>query len=259
MTTRRPHGDRRNRITTVIVAAFAAVFVALFVAVSPPASQADATNLRPSQSVDAARLELVAQHFATDPNGNVELRYVLSGLDGDPLQLIPPTATPSTTPPTSDPPTDPTTDPAAPVEAPVEPEPEPELVTLTMEITNYPPLDDADDVGRLVGSDVDPDAFDRIAGNAVDGVAFDARPLLEPNDDGTVNLRLDIGTDVVDSIESRLKMDRPGIYPLRVQLLIGEPTDDNVVATAGTVVQLSLIHISEPTRLLRRSRMPSSA
>jgi hypothetical protein len=224
VTNRRP--DRRNRITTVIVAA---VFVALFVAVSPPASTADATILRPAQSVDAARLELVAQRFATDPNGDVELRYVLSGLDGDPLQLVPPPDDP--TPPS----TDPSTDPAAPVEPSVEPEAE--LATLTMLITNYPPLTDADDVGPLVGSDVDPDAFDRIAGAAVDGVALDARPLLEPNDDGTVNLSLDVGTDVVDSIESRLKMDRPGIYPLRVQLLIGDLRDRNVVATAGTVVQ----------------------
>lgn len=227
MTTRRPHGDRRNRFTIVIVAAFVAVFVALFVAVSPPASTADAAELRPAQFVDAARLELVAQRFATEPNGDVELRYLLSGLDGDPLQLVPPPDTPPT-------------EPAEPVEPPVDTEPEPEIPeppALTMEITNYPPLTDADAVDPLVGSDVDPDAFRRIAGDAVDGVALDARPLLERNDDGTVNLALDIGTDVVDSIETRLKMDRPGIYPLRVQLLVGDPSERNVVATAGTVIQ----------------------
>ncbi len=32
-------------------------------------------------------------------------------------------------------------------------------------------------------------------------------------------------------------MDGPGIYPLRVQLLVGDRTERNVVATAGTVVQ----------------------
>ena len=104
-------------------------------------------------------------------------------------------------------------------------------------MTNYPPLTDGRDVAPLVGSDVDPDAFRTIDGDAVDGVAFDARPWLSRNDDGTVALTLDIGTDVVDSIETRLKMDRPGIYPLRVQLLVGDRTERNVVATAGTVIQ----------------------
>ncbi len=233
MTTRTRRGDRRNRIAPVSVAAFVAFVVTLLVAVSPPAPTADATNPRPAQPVGAARLELVGQQFATDPNGDVELRYLLSGLDGDPLQLAPP-PTPTTAPPTTAP-----TDPAAPATVPptVPVEPEPELVELTMEVTNYPPLTNADDVSQLVGSDVDPDAFDRVTGAAVDGVRFDARPLLERNDDGTVGLALDIGTDVVDSIETRLEMDRPGIYPLRVQLLIGDPDDDNVVATAGTVVQ----------------------
>jgi hypothetical protein len=115
----------------------------------------------------------------------------------------------------------------------IEPEPEPDLPALTLEITNYQPLADSDDVARLVGSGVDPDAFTDV----VDGVAIDARPLLTPNDDGTVELTLDVGTDVVDSVESRLKMDRPGLYPVRIQLLVGDPDDDVLVATAGTVVQ----------------------
>ena len=227
MTTRSPRVERRHRTASPLGALLVAGVVALFVSASPLSSTADATNARPAQSIDGARLELVGQRFATDPNGNVELRYLLSGLGGDPLQLVPP-------------PVAPVTDPTAPVEPPLEPEPEPQvpdLPSLTMEITNYPPLTDAADVGPLVGSNVDPDAFRRIAGDAVDGVAFDARPLLVRNDDGTVNLTLEIGTDVVDSIETRLKMDRPGIYPLRVQLLIGDRTDRNVVATAGTVVQ----------------------
>ena len=33
----------------------------------------------------------------------------------------------------------------------------------------------------------------------------------------------------------------------------------DVIVSASGVLELSLIHISEPTRLLRRSRMPSSA
>jgi hypothetical protein len=205
--------------------------VAAVLAAFPATSSARPTDttLRPAQSTVEPRLELVDQRFATDPNGDVRLHYVLTGLgDADPLQLVaPPPAPPA--PPVVDPTAPPGSDPVA----PIEPEPEPELPALTFEIRNYRPLADPDEVDRLVGSDVDPDAFTEV----VDGVRIDARPLLSPNDDGTVELTLDIGTDVVDSIETRLKMDRPGLYPVRIQLLVGDPDDDVVVATAGTVVQ----------------------
>jgi hypothetical protein len=204
----------------------------VFVAALPFAPPADASARRPTQSVDGALLELVGQEFAVDPNGEFQLRYLLSGLVGDPLQLVPPE------PPVVEP-AAPVGDPAAPAEPPIEPpvESAPEPLQLTMQVVNYPALTDVDDVAPLVGSDVDPDAFDRVAGNAIDGIALDARPLLVRNDDGTVNLTLDVGTDVVDSIEERLEMERPGFYPVRVQLLIGDPAERNVVATAGTVVQ----------------------
>ena len=203
--------------------------VALLLSIWPATSSAGAHAERPAQSDSVVRLELIDQRFATDPNGEIQLRYLLTGLDGDPLQLIPP-APPAPAPPVVDP-----ADPGAPVEPALEPVVV-ELPALTIEVTNYLPLSDPDDVASLVGSDVDPAAFRRV-GDAVDGVAFDARPLLTRNDDGTVELILDIGTDVVDSIETRLKMERPGIYPLRVQLLIGDRDDRNVVATAGTVIQ----------------------
>jgi hypothetical protein len=214
--------------------------IGIAVVVIAPGSSATATRTTATtttiearaQQSDAgttARLELVEQRFATDPNGNVQLRYVLSGVDGDPLELIPP-------PVVEPPPPPPIVDPTAPPIPPPPPEPVPEPIAVTVEITNYSPLDDTDDIDRIVGSDVDPNAFAEV-GEAVDGVAFDARPLLTLNDDGTVGLMLDIGTDVVDSIETRLKMDRPGLYPLRVQLLVGDRADRNVVVTAGTVVQ----------------------
>ncbi|MGE5210089.1 MAG: hypothetical protein ACM3MM_02430, partial [Acidobacteriota bacterium] len=136
--------------------------VAVLVAALPFAAPADATARRPTQSVDGALLELVGQEFAVDPNGEFQLRYLLSGLVGDPLQLVAPEP--------------PVVDPAAPVEPPVQPAPEP--LQLTMLVVNYPALTDVDDVAPLVGSDVDPGAFDRVAGNAIDGIAFDARPLL---------------------------------------------------------------------------------
>jgi hypothetical protein len=209
-----------------ILLSFATILVAGFAMVAP----VDATSSRPAQSVEDARLELVGQQFAVDPNGDVQLRYLLSGLVGDPLQLIAPEPPPPA-PPVVDP-----ADPTAPVEPAVDP-PAPELIELTVDVSNYPTLTESDDVAPLVGGDVDPDAFDRLAGDAIDGVRLDARPLLVRNDDSTVNLTLDIGTDVVDSIETRLQMARPGLYPVRVQLLLGDPAERNVIATAGTVIQ----------------------
>ena len=207
--------------------------VVTLLAAAPTSTSAVADPARTEQATDGVRLELIEQRFAIDPNGDIRLSYVLTGLDGDPLELIPPPPVVPAAPPTDpvDPSAPPTSDPVAP------PEPVPDPVALTFEVTNYPPLTDGRDVAPLVGSDVDPDAFRTIDGDAVDGVAFDARPWLARNDDGTVALTLDIGTDVVDSIETRLKMDRPGIYPLRVQLLVGDRTERNVVATAGTVIQ----------------------
>ena len=195
------------------------VGVVTLLAAAPASTSAFSHPDRPGQATNDVRLELFAQRFAIDPNGAVRLSYVLTGLEGDPLQLIP--APPTVVPPSSDP------------IPPVEPEP----VTLTVEVTNYPRLTDIDDVAPLIGSGVDSNAFRELAGDPVDGVAFDARPLLEPNDDGSVTLTLDIGTDVADSVETRLKMDQPGIYPLRVQLLVGDRAERNVFATAGTVIQ----------------------
>ncbi len=190
-------------------------------------------SVSPAQSSTTstgARLELVDQRLAVDPNGDVQLRYVLTGLTGDdPLQLQPRPEPPA--PPTTETSIPPGSEPVAP------PEPAPPLTSrLTLEITNYSPLTDPDDVDRVVGSDVDPNVF-RTVGDAIDGVVIDARPLLTANDDGTVDLVLDIETDVVDSIETRLKLDRPGIYPLRVQLFLEADDAEDVIATAGTVIQ----------------------
>ncbi len=209
----------------------APIAVAVFLATSPATSLA--TPAVPSQVVQpkGARLELVEQRLATDPNGDIVLRYVLTGLSGDPLQLVPP--------PEPEPPTPPIADPDAPPGSEPVPAPAavvPELPMLTIRVINYGPLDDPGDVAGLVGSDLEPDAFDDL-GDPVDGVEIDARPLMTRNDDASVDLRLDIGTDVADSIETRLKLERPGIYPLRVQLLLGDPEANAVVATAGTVVQ----------------------
>jgi hypothetical protein len=109
-------------------------------------------------------------------------------------------------------------------------------VELTVEITNYEAITDPAVVPAVVGAGLDPEAAG-VVGGAIDGVALDARPLLVRNDDGTVALTLVVGTDGADSVRDRLKLERPGLYPVRVQLLIGDPSEDNVVATASTVVQ----------------------
>ena len=255
-----------------IVVGVATVFIS-----SPATSMADSiTATDPAQAPAPARLELLEQQFATDPDGDIELRYLLTGLDGDPLQLVPPTPTPTPTP-----------TPALPVtpgsgSAPVVEAPDvvvPVLPPITIEVTNYPLLVDPDDVAGLVGSRVDPGAFNAL-GRAVDGVRIDARPLMTRNDDGTINLQLDIGTDVADSVETRLKLERPGLYPLQIQLLFGDPDTKQVIVTAGTVIQrlagaadvdvevappidLSVVAVTsdsapdadEPTRELARTRL----
>ncbi|MGE5211418.1 MAG: hypothetical protein ACM3MM_09125, partial [Acidobacteriota bacterium] len=204
---------RRARLVTGCLSA---------VAVMASAPVAGAALPAQSEQYTGARLELVDQRFAVDPNGDIVLRYRLTGLSGDPLELVPP---PVEEPPVTDPAIDPATDPGAPPPAPEPPVPEPPV--LTLEVTNYSPLVDPDDVARVVGSDVDRDAFGRI-GDAVDGVAIDARPLLTRAEDGTVEFTLTIGTDVADSVEDRLKLERPGLYPLRIELLIGDPGADDV-------------------------------
>ena len=251
-----------------IVVGVATVFIS-----SPATSMADSiTATDPAQAPAPARLELLEQQFATDPDGDIELRYLLTGLDGDPLQLVPPTPTPTPAPPVT-----PGSGSAPVVEAPDVVVPV--LPPITIEVTNYPLLVDPDDVAGLVGSRVDPGAFDAL-GRAVDGVRIDARPLMTRNDDGTVNLQLDIGTDVADSVETRLKLERPGLYPLQIQLLFGDPDTKQVIVTAGTVIQrlagaadvdvvvappidLSVVAVTsdsapdadEPTRELARTRL----
>jgi hypothetical protein len=213
------------------------VLAALTLAVLP----ADASDRRPSQITSGPpRLELVGQDFAFEPDGVIRLDYRLVGVVDDALELA---ASPVVVeePTATDTPTDTATDttvstvPAVPV---------PEPLTLTVEVTNYPPLTNSRDVDDFVGSDVDASAFD----GAIDGVAItDLRDRATVAADGTIEFTLEIQTDVTNSVEERLKFERAGLYPLRVQLLVGDPRNDDIVATAGTVVQrLSTLASDEP-------------
>ena len=184
---------------------------------------AGASDRRPTQVAPGApRLELVGQDFALEPDGVIRLDYRLVGIVDDALELA---ARPATV----EEPTDTTVE-----TLPAVPEPAPEPLPLTIEVTNYRPLTNSADVDDVVGSDVDPDAFE----GAVDGVAItDLRDRATVAADGSIEFTLEIQTDVANSVEERMKFERAGLYPLRVQLLVGDPRDDDIVATAGTVVQ----------------------
>ncbi len=182
----------------------------------------DALTQRPTQATPTApRLELVSQNFAFEPDGVIQLRYRLVGVVDDALGFA---AQPTVTPPVE-----------APIDTSVPALPDaPAPLQLTIEVTNYQPLTTSTNVDEFVGSDVDPDAF----AGAIDGVAItDLRDRATVDEAGTVEFTLEIQTDVVDSVEQRLKFERSGFYPLRVQLLTGDPRDDNIIATSGTIVQ----------------------
>jgi hypothetical protein len=203
-----------RRVVRSIVRSAAVLSVGIGVA----AASAPAVAQQPV-TADEPRLELVSQDFAVEPDGTFELVYRLTGVADDALDFVP-------EPPPPPPP--PSEDEGLAPPVPVPP------VPLRLFVTNYRPISDPDDVRALVGGDVDERAFV----GAVDGVVLDdvrERATVEP--DGSVTIRIEVLTDVVDSVEERLKLATPGLHPLRVQLRTGEPGADVVVATAGTVVQ----------------------
>ena len=209
-------------LTSGPVRALGATVVAL-AALTLSVLPADASDRRPTQlDSEAPRLELVGQDFALEPNGVIRLDYRLVGIVDDALEL-------AGGPAAVDEPADTTT-----ATVPEAPEPVPEPLPLTIEVTNYQPVTDSADVDDVVGSDVDPDAFE----GAIDGVAItDLHDRATVAADGSIEFTLEIQTDVTNSIEERLKFERAGLYPLRVQLLVGDPRADDIVATAGTIVQ----------------------
>ncbi|MBG7603409.1 MAG: hypothetical protein IZT58_02085 [Actinobacteria bacterium] len=206
----------------------------------------------PTQSTSGLRLELLEQDFALEADGTLHLVYRLIGDLDSSADLRATTTTSSTTPTTAPPTTSP--DPTVPAETPPTdstptattpsvatppttsttlPPPPPPL-QLTIEVTNYAPIRTDSIIDEVVGSNVEPTAFK----NVVDGVALgDLRDRAEFSSDGSATFTLDIETDVVDSVEEKLKFDQAGLYPVRVEILIGDPGQDKVVATAGTIVQ----------------------
>lgn len=217
MTCGRPARRRRG---TVVAAAIATVLLAGTTVAGHTVARAQPTA--------EPRLELTGQQLAFEPDGVIRLEYRLTGVSAEELELLAdpePSAPAESVPPASLPDG---------VEPPAPPPPPPPPLEVTIEVTNYRPLADASEVADVVGSDVDPDAFTGV----IDGVAItDFRERAVVEDDGSIVFDLEIGTDVVDSVGERLKFERAGLYPLRIQILVGDPRDDDVVATAGTVVQ----------------------
>jgi hypothetical protein len=206
----------------------------------------------PTQSTSGLRLELLEQDFALEADGTLHLVYRLVGDLDSSADLRATTTTSSTTPTTAPPTTSP--DPTVPAETPptdstptattpsvatppttsTTSPPPPPPPQLTIEVTNYAPIRTDSIIDEVVGSNVESTAFK----NVVDGVALgDLRDRAEFSSDGSATFTLDIETDVVDSVEEKLKFDQAGLYPVRVEILIGDPGQDKVVATAGTIVQ----------------------
>ena len=235
-----------------------------------PAALAGAKSARPSRPAQTApaqdaevgiRIELVEEQYAFEPDAPLRLVYRLTGdlasldlgVDTIPTTTVPATTVPATTVPdtTVPAPTDtrrPTrpTDTAVPDATettvpdtsvpPTTVAPAP-LLPLRIQVTNYPPLTAADtarDIDRIIGGDADRDGF----GDAIDGIEIaDARPLVTYGADGSAILTVDVPTDVVNSVEERLKFETPGLYPIRTELLARPLGGDLVIATHGTVVQ----------------------
>ncbi|NND75225.1 MAG: hypothetical protein HKN44_09485 [Ilumatobacter sp.] len=244
---------------------------------------ADPSSVRAAPDEPPARLqrggiglELIEQSFTLRPGTPLRLVYRLTGDLPGVAELVPtttapptaPTTAPATAPATTAPPTTvgpPTTAPtddAAPAPTTVPPpttEPVPTTTIppppqLTINIANFEPITrvEADDpyLDRILGQRAVAGAY---VGN-VDGVQLsDVRPNIFVHDDGTATLTVVIPTDVDEDDQSgpdSLEFPEPGIYPIRVQLLI----DDDLAATHGTVVERTaarddFVRPSEPVTL----------
>lgn len=237
----------RPRLVMALIMALMSSII-LLASQSNDGELAHAVDSAPSQASSDLRLELLEQDFSFEADGTIHLVYRLIGdLEKTAELTATTTTTPSaTTAPTTPPPTTLPTDTApgepGPPETAAPPAtpptttvpPPPPLVQLTIEITNYSPIRTTTAIDRVVGSDVSPTAFN----NVIDGVSLtDLRSRVDFASDGSATFTLDIKTDVVDSVEEKLKFDQPGLYPIRLEILIGDPSRNDVLATAGTIVQ----------------------
>ncbi len=214
-------------------------------ALSGPVGSSDTgapTAVRQSSGVS---IELIEQDFTLDAGAELRLVYRLTGPLKASADIAPTTTTTTTTttiPTTPVPPTDPSA-PVAPAPIPLPPvttvAPAPTttvapLRTLTIDVANFATITDIDDAKRLLGNRAVPGAFR----NNIDGVRIaDARTAIEVVDANiallTLTLPTDVGGDTELSGPDSLEFPTPGVYPLRVQLLV----DDDLIGTHGTLVE----------------------
>jgi hypothetical protein len=210
----------------------------------PVASSASAAPSAVRQSSGVA-IELIEQEFTLGAGDELRLVYRLSGTLDASADIAPATTT-TTTATTTTTTTVPPTDPGAPIASTTTPLPSvttaapaptttvPPRRTLTVDVANFATITDIDDANRLLGDRAAPGAFR----DNIDGVRIpDVRAAVEVVDANTalltVTLPTDVGGDSELSGPDSLEFPTPGVYPLRMQLLI----DDDLIGTHGTLVE----------------------
>ncbi len=248
-----------------VVAAIPAL-IAMGAVVGAPAS-VHATPA-PAQ-VDDSRIELalIDQRFDIDPDGTLRFVYRVDGdLDLFRLDESEPAESGTTESGSTEPSDTATADPAATDPAvdelgePLEPPPP----TLTIDVTNYAPLSPLGRVlpSQLVGPDIPQRVYGQLGNNGrpIDGVRLaDVRSDFALDDDGATTLTIEVPTDMGDSVAEKLKIDRPGLHPIRVELKIGVLGDPDVaveVASHGTIVERLDDAVSEPIDLTVMAAIP---
>lgn len=218
---------------------------------APIASSASAAPSTVRQS-SGVTIELIEQEFTLNAGDELRLVYRLSGTLDASVDIAPATTTTTTT--TTVPPTDPGA-PIAPAPTPLPPvnttapattTTVPPLRTLTVDVANFATINDIDDADRLLGNRAASGSFrDNIDGVRIDNI----RPSIEVVDADTALMTLTLPTDVGGDSElsgpDSLEFPMPGVYPLRMQLLIG----DDLIGTHGTLVErrASVGEINRPT------------
>ncbi|NQY57575.1 MAG: hypothetical protein HRT86_14025 [Ilumatobacteraceae bacterium] len=226
-----------SRVTRVVHALGASIVTTLALAGAPTApvgAQDDADQI---QDDDQIQLALLDQRFTIEADGTLRFVYRVDG-DLELFRLDEATA-----------PIDDTTDDAVTDNAPADDPgmdgaapPPPPPPALTIEVTNYAPLSALGRVApqQLVGPDIPERIYEQLGngGTAIDGVQLvDVRGDFDVADDGTTTLTVEVPTDVGESVAERLKLDRVGLHPIRVQLKIGEPGVGVELASHGTIVE----------------------
>ncbi|MEM1331844.1 MAG: DUF6049 family protein [Actinomycetota bacterium] len=193
------------------------------------------TDDEPVPTLDFGALELTLVDHQIDvlPGGDVTLVYRIDGRLADAELLFIDTVNAGASGTTSTTSTTGTTDSTRPPGADDADDPgsvdDSSPIPISADVVVAAAMDETGDlIGRL-GPTVVPSSFD----TPIDGILLpDVRPSIDVGDDGTVILRLVVGTDTAPSQADRLGLDAPGLYPLLVRLRV----DGEVIARHGTVI-----------------------